>query len=67
MGWWIRPVRPLPPDNHACLLTRTNVPVGTHVLTAMAVDANGLSAVSVLEKVVLLSGALGAAALYTFH
>jgi hypothetical protein len=40
----------LPPGNHACLLTRTNVPVGTHVLTAVAVDTNGLSAVSVLEK-----------------
>jgi hypothetical protein len=36
----------LPPGSGAYLLTWTNAPVGTHVLTALAVDTNGQSAVS---------------------
>ncbi len=36
----------LPPGSHAYLLNWTDAPVGTHVLTALAVDTNGQSTVS---------------------
>ncbi|MGA2541252.1 MAG: Ig-like domain-containing protein [Verrucomicrobiota bacterium] len=37
----------LPPGSHAYFLTWTNAPAGIHVLTAVAVDTNGQSAVSI--------------------
>lgn len=45
----------LPPGSHAYFLTWSNAPVGTHVLTAAAVETNGQSVVSAPVTIFVVS------------